>query len=329
MTVINKDEFNEKIFSRIEKLIFDYNLIENGDNIAVALSGGKDSVLTLHALANFQDNYNNLNNRNDINNNRNNIINTNNNRNNVINTNNNRNNVININNKDNDFDFNLIAISVDEGIDGYRQHGIDAAISNAEELGIKLVQKSFKDEVDFTLDDIYHNFKSACIPCGVFRRNLLNKTAYEIGANKIATGHNLDDEIQSFLMSFTRADTLKFSKFGPMLDTIHPKLIPRIKPLWNTPEKDVGTWAVMNDINIHLDECPYSSLSLRGKTKDFLNRTESKYPGTKENIMESFKKTILDIKSDNTNVNECEICGEPSSRTICMACEMKNIIENS
>lgn len=288
MVVLEKEEFNNKIFSRIEKLIHNYNLIENGDNVAIALSGGKDSVLTLHALANYQSK-----------------------------------------NKNVDMDFNLIAISVDEGIKEYRQHGIDAAISNAEELGIKLVQKSFKSKLDFTLDDIHHHFKSACIPCGVFRRNLLNQTAYEIGANKIATGHNLDDEIQSFLMSFARADTLKFSKFGPILDTIHSKLIPRIKPLWNTLEKDVGTWAVMNDIDIHLDECPYSSLSLRGKTKDFLNRTESKYPGTKENIMESFKKTILDIKSSNTQVNECEKCGEPSSRSICMACEMRDIIENN
>ena len=59
MTVLQKDEFNEKIFSRIGKLITDYNLIENGDTIAIALSGGKDSVLTLHALANYQSNCNN------------------------------------------------------------------------------------------------------------------------------------------------------------------------------------------------------------------------------------------------------------------------------
>ena len=293
MTVLKKDEFNEKIFSRIEKLIIDYNLIEDGDNIAIALSGGKDSVLTLHALSNFQFKC--------------------------------KNNLI----EDNGIDFNLTAISVDEGISEYRQSGIDSAIANVEKLGIKLVQKSFKEELDFTLDDSYHHFKSACIPCGVFRRNILNSTAYEIGANKIATGHNLDDEIQSFLMSFSRADTLKFSKFGPILNRIHPKLIPRIKPLWNTPEKDVGTWAVMNNIDIHLDECPYSSLSLRAKTKDFLNRTESEYPGTKKKIMESFKKMILDIKTQSSVLNECEKCGEPTSAIICKACEIKDIIENN
>ncbi len=40
-----------------------------------------------------------------------------------------------------------------------------------------------------------------------------------------------------------------------------------------------------------LDECPYSHLSLRAKKiKEFLNNNEDKYPGIKNNIMESFQK---------------------------------------
>jgi len=283
MVKLDKDEFNKMIFERINNLIDDYQLVKEGELIAVALSGGKDSVLTLHALKNYQ----------------------------------------------NFLDFDLVAISVDEGIDGYRQHGIDSAIQNADELGIKLVQKSFEDEEGFCLDDIYQDFKSACIPCGVFRRNILNKTAYELGACKIATGHNLDDEIQSFLMSFARGDTIKFSKFGPELDVIHPKLVPRIKPLWNTPEKEVGMWAVLNNINIHLDECPYSHLSLRAKIKEFLNVNEDKYPGIKNNVMVSFQK-ILNFENDiTTNLNECEVCGEPTSSNICKACELKKLISEN
>ena len=283
MVKLDKDEFNEMIFTRINNLIHDYGLIREGELIAVALSGGKDSVLTLHALKNYQK---------------------------VL-------------------DFDLVAISVDEGIHGYRQHGIDEAIQNANDLNVKLVQKSFKDEEGFALDDIYHDFKSACIPCGVFRRNILNKTAYELGAVKIATGHNLDDEIQSFLMSFARGDTIKFSKFGPELDVIHPKLVPRIKPLWNTPEKEVGMWAVINNINIHLDECPYSHLSLRAKIKEFLNVSEDKYPGVKNNVMKSFNQ-ILTFENDiAANLNECEVCGEPTSSNICKACELKELISQN
>ena len=226
-------------------------------------------------------------------------------------------------------DFELIAISVDEGIEGYRSHGISTAIENASNLDVELIQKSFKEEENFTLDDVYQDFKSACIPCGVFRRNILNKTAYEIGASKIATGHNLDDEIQSFLMSFARGDTIKFSKYGPKLDVIHPKLIPRIKPLWNTPEKDVGTWAVLNNINIHLDECPYSYLSLRAKIKEFLNLSEDKHPGFKVNIMNSFNKILTFDNDISTHLNECEKCGEPTSSNICKACEIKELISDN
>ena len=139
----------------------------------------------------------------------------------------------------------------------------------------------------------------------------------------------MDDEIQSFLMSFARGDTIKFSKFGPELDVIHPKLVPRIKPLWNTPEKEVGMWAVLNDIDIHLDECPYSHLSLRAKIKEFLNVSEDKYPGIKNNVMESFQK-ILTFENDiSTSLNECEVCGEPTSSNICKACELKELISHN
>ena len=97
MVKLDKDEFNEHIFTRINNLISDYELINEGELIAVALSGGKDSVLTLHALKKYQQ----------------------------------------------FLDFDLVAISVDEGIKGYRQHGIDSAVNNAKALGVELVQKSF------------------------------------------------------------------------------------------------------------------------------------------------------------------------------------------
>ena len=283
MVKLQKDEFNTRIFTRINNLIDEYDLIREGELIAVALSGGKDSVLTLHALKNYQE----------------------------------------------FLDFDLIAISVDEGIEGYRCHGITTAVQNAKDLGIKLIQKSFKEEAGFTLDEVYGDFKSACIPCGVFRRNILNKTAYELGAVKIATGHNLDDEIQSFLMSFARGDTIKFSKFGPELDVIHPKLVPRIKPLWNTPEREVGMWAILNDIDIHLDECPYSYLSLRAKIKEFLNVNEDAFPGIKNNVMESFKKILTFDGDISANLNECSECGEPTSSGVCKACELKKLISQN
>lgn len=285
MSTIVKKTFNKEIFSSIKRVITEYELIEEGDLIAIALSGGKDSVLTLCALSYFRDSV--------------------------------------------DFvDFDIVVITVDEGIKGYRNSGIEVAKDITKKLGIEYIEKSFKEEFGYCLDEVYHYFKSACIPCGVFRRNILNKTAYEIGADKIATGHNMDDEIQSYLMTFSRADILKFSKFGPISGKIHPKLVPRIKPLWLTSEKNSGTWAVINEIPIHFDECPYSNLSLRGRTKIFLNQIESNNPGTKKKIMDSFKE-MFDIDPTNATPKDCNRCGEPSSSDICMSCKIKDFIKKS
>ncbi|WP_461460926.1 TIGR00269 family protein [Methanobrevibacter sp.] len=283
MVKIDKEEFNQKIFTRINNLINEYKLIKNNDKIAVALSGGKDSVLTLHALSKYQE--------------------------------------------QSDIDFELIAISVDEGIKGYRSSGLDAAVNNCKLLDIELVETSFFNTFNYNLDDIYQEFKSACIVCGVFRRYILNKTSHELNCDKIATGHNLDDEIQSFLMSFARADTIKFSKFGPELSRIHPKLVPRIKPLWNTPEKEVGMWVLMNNIDVHLEECPYSYLSLRSKIKGFLNDVEDKIPQTKLNILNSFVKS-LNVETKPPVLYECKYCKEPSSTDVCKACEILKLLED-
>jgi len=273
--MIYKEEFNEYIQNTVRRTVEDYNLIEEDETIAIALSGGKDSILTLHMLNLFKD----------------------------------------------EFNLDLVAITIDEGISGYRNEGVEVARKNARDLGIKLIEKSFYGELNFKLDQVSNIYKNECIPCGVFRRYLLNKTAFEEGAVKIATGHNLDDEIQSFLMTFSRADFKRFSKFGPKLDIIHPKLIPRIKPLWNILEKEVGTWAVLNEIEIHFAECPYSYKSARSKMKNYLNKMESKKKGTKLNILESFKKSFK-LEKKTIYIHECQKCGEPSSSDVCKACEM-------
>lgn len=44
----------QKILSKMRKAIEDYDMIQEGDKIAVALSGGKDSVTLLYALKNLQ-----------------------------------------------------------------------------------------------------------------------------------------------------------------------------------------------------------------------------------------------------------------------------------
>lgn len=283
MKSLDSRNFNQKLENKVKKVINDYNLIEDGDKVAVALSGGKDSLLTLHLLEKFLE--------------------------------------------ESHLDFEVLAIAIDEGIKGYREDGIKSARNNAYQLGVDYHEVSLKNELGFTLDEAAKFYQTACVPCGVFRRYLLNRTAHQLGADKLATGHNLDDEVQSFLMSFARADVRRFGKFGPKQERIHPKMVPRIKPLWLIPEKEVGTWAVLNNIDVHLAECPYAHYSLRSRLKNYLNYLEENQPGSKAKILKFFQIN-LQIDKKEVKLHECNICGQPSSTTICKACDMKEFIKN-
>ncbi len=50
----NKENFMRKILSHVRKAVDDYNMIEEGDKIAVGVSGGKDSILLMLALKELQ-----------------------------------------------------------------------------------------------------------------------------------------------------------------------------------------------------------------------------------------------------------------------------------
>lgn len=87
------------------------------------------------------------------------------------------------------------AITVDEGIEGYREKTIETATALCQKLGVSHHLISFREEYGFNLDDIKgkDKEKGICTYCGILRRACLNKKAKEIGVDFLAMGHNLDD----------------------------------------------------------------------------------------------------------------------------------------
>src|SRR3989344_3142140 len=74
---------------------------------------------------------------------------------------------------------------------------------------------SFNKEFGFTLDKIVKG-RRPCSVCGVLRRSLLNTKARELGATKLVTGHNLDDEAQTIIMNQFRRNIDASSRLGPL-----------------------------------------------------------------------------------------------------------------
>ncbi len=223
----------------------------------------------------------------------------------------------------------LYAITVDEGISGYRDKSLPIAQKNCKKLGIEHFILSFEDAIGRTMDEIAsrHDELGECSYCGVFRRFCLNIKTKELGVNKLVTGHNLDDMAQSILMNFTNGDMQKLARLGPHA-RIQPGLVPRLLPLRTIPENESMLYAIVKNIEFHNAECPYSMRALRGNFREIINNLEDNTPGTRHSILnsyESIKKLLLE-QYPAIKLNICQKCGEPTSQQICKTCLLKKRI---
>jgi len=227
-------------------------------------------------------------------------------------------------------EIDVIGITVDEGIKGYRDKSIKIAVSNYIKLGLEYHIVTFKEMIGKTMDEIILRNDEKfgeCSYCGVFRRVCLNIKSKELGITKLVTGHNLDDMTQSILMNFVNGDIKKLARLGPH-KKVQPGLVPRLLPLRNIPEKENVLYAILKKIEYHNGECPYSTNAYRGIFRDIIDDLEYKNPGTRHSILNSYNdiKDILLDKYPPVELNKCLRCSEPTSQEICKACILKDKI---
>jgi uncharacterized protein (TIGR00269 family) len=226
--------------------------------------------------------------------------------------------------------FKLSAILIDEGIKGYRDKAYIQAKKQAKKLNIPLFRISFKEYTGKSLDKIVKlkQRSGSCTYCGVFRRYLLNKTAKKIKATKLAIGHNLDDIAQTIILNVIRNEPKRLLRFGPNSPSSSEDFIPRIQPLAKLAEIEVATYALIKKLNMHFEDCPYAQEAMRQKVREIVNELEDRYPGTKKRIF-NFLKTLqqnFGQANKEKKIFKCAICSMPSSSKICMACKLKNEI---
>lgn len=249
-----------------------------GTRIAVAISGGKDSSVTLYALHSiFRD-------RRDV---------------------------------------QLSAFTVDEGIKGYRDSGIENARNLCEKLDIPFSTLSFSEMFDTTMDNVVHESPQVipCSRCGPMRRQLMNIQSNDLRADYVALGLNLDDYSQSILMNVARGDVERMARMAPHSEE-KSGLVRRILPLRRVPEKEVVIYALMNGIKFDSSWCPYFSKAQRNTFRDIIETLEERTPGTSFAILKFFEgiRPSLAGRATQVSLNNCSVCGQPTSGTLCPTC---------
>lgn len=222
----------------------------------------------------------------------------------------------------------LCAVTVDEGIKGYRDEALKFAVENCRKLGIEHILTSFKQMYGYGLDEIVNMIQkkelTPCSYCGVLRRRALNTTAREAGVDKLATAHNLDDETQTMILNILHGDALRIARVKPVLTVVHPKLVPRVKPFCEVPEREVAFYAYLKKIEFQGVPCPYAGTALRNDVRTILNRLEEKHAGMKFTVFRSMERIrpALEAMAEEVKLRECKKCGEPTVGELCKPCQM-------
>src|SRR3989344_5832269 len=223
------------------------------------------------------------------------------------------------------YGFDVLAI--DEGIHGYRDKTLGELKEFCSLHGINLRIVSYEESFGYSLDRyLQNNNVTPCRVCGVMRRYLLNRHTREY--DKLATGHNMDDEAQSIFMNYMLGNIELAARLGPMTGVVRDaKFTVRVKPLYFCTEREVAAYAFLQNFPVSFIECPNAEQGFRSKVRDSLNELERKIPGTKKRLVENFVQRLPSLKAwaGNTAMGHCMLCGEPSHNEKCKACEIRTV----
>jgi len=233
------------------------------------------------------------------------------------------------------FDIEFFALAIDEGIADYRDHTLNDLKTFCKKYEVKLHIVSFKEEFGDTLDNIKDKAikdfnKKPCTVCGIFRRTLLNRSARKLGATKLVTGHNLDDEAQSFLMNTLLGNMSHNASLGPITGlNDNDKFVARVKPLYFMLEKETRLFALLKCFKVEFSECPNISMSFRAIIRDEINTIENKLPGAKNGVINSFMEVLPLLKEhyrgkkQKRTFNYCKECGDACAGDVCNSCKLE------
>jgi len=224
--------------------------------------------------------------------------------------------------------YNIEAFHINLGLGPYSTRCEKAVKELCEDLGIKLYLYDFTKKQGSSMCYVRSAVQSKkslknCAICGVIKKWIINKEARRLKADKIATGHHLDDEAQTFYLNILKGAPELSANSGPITRNISDKkFIPRIKPLFYIFEKDIRAFAKKNNLPVVYESCPCALDSYRIQIRKIFEKFSDK---EKLNIIKNFDKLQSKIKKSDKKINYCEICGEPARKLICKKCELVKI----
>ena len=236
------EEFKDSLLFRklrhgVGKAIGDFGLIENGDRIAVAVSGGKDSYAMLLVLEDLR--------------------------------------------RRAPVAFELVAVNIDSGYPGYRADVIEDFLRE-NGFAYRMVPSDHYD----IIKEKRRPGSSYCSLCSRLKRGALYEAARDLGCNKLALGHHLDDFIETLLLNQFFVGSLKSMSASMLADN---GITTVIRPLVYLAEEDIAAFSVQAELPVVGCCCPVAGSAdmQRKRMKQLLVELQADIPHVKSSLLKA------------------------------------------
>ena len=217
----------QQLYSKVRQAIEAYSMIEEGDKIALGISGGKDSLGLLYALAGIRSFY--------------------------------------------PKHFELVAITVDLGYKGFDLLQIKALCDKLQ-VEYHIIKTNISEAIS----------EEGCSLCARLRKGALCDKAKALGCNKIAYAHNMDDVVETMMLSMIYEG--RFSTFYPVTD-LEDIGIKLIRPFVFVTQAEAVGFRNKYELPVAVNPCPFDHQSERTYVRELLSEINRHAPGVKKRMM--------------------------------------------
>lgn len=229
-----KKRFHDSLWKPVGKAITAYNMIQEGDRIAIGLSGGKDSVTLVTVLSELK--------------------------------------------KFSPVKFDVVVITVDLGFGV----SLEPLRDYCQSLGI--LWSCVHTQIAPIVFE-YRQEPNPCSLCSKMRNGALHSAAKQMGCNKVALAHHLDDAIETFFLCLfyeRRIKTLQPVSYLSRRD------LTLIRPLIYVREKTIENFARTFQLPTIKNPCPANHNTKREEMKQLVDYLEHKFPEVRSRLLTAF-----------------------------------------
>ncbi len=211
--------------------------------------------------------------------------------------------------------FRVAALHINMGLGEYSEESQRVCEEQADSLGVELTTASI-DEWGLKVQQT-RRFPT-CAVCGGIRRPVMALVARRMGADVLATGHTLDDQL-----AYALKDLLSGKSRPPRPVTPKGPVFPqKAKPLFHLPDRALDIYARLVGIPVVETACPLFIPDTH-RFKDVFEVLESLAPLAKKQLIRSLSRNLKRSPLPDRGERTCPGCGDPTYYELCPLCRLR------